>query len=489
MRPPCHTFDLVVIGGGPAGQKAAVQGAKAELRVLMVHDERVVGGACVRQGTIPSKTLRETAVVLTGFQKRSGNVIDVSLREDVELQSLMSRMNHVVTAHEAYMTEQVRRNGIERWHGRASFVSPFEIEVQSVDGLRRRVRAPAFVIATGSRPRDPDGIPVDHERILDSDSILSLTYLPRSLTVLGGGIVGCEYASIFASLGVQVYILDRQPRPLGFLDEEVVRAFVSSFEQRGGRFVGPCRVEAVTVDDDGNVVTRLNDGSTVTSEKMLVAMGRVANLERLNLAAADLTANAAGRLDVDEHCRTRAKHIYAVGDVIGPPGLASASMEQGRRAACHAAGIECTAGSELIPTGVYTIPEIASVGLTEEQARARHGAVLVGRAKFSEVARGQIAAIDDGLLKIVADASGRELLGVQVVGEGATELVHVAQMALVGKLGVDALVDNIFNFPTLAEAYRVAALDVLRQRPEAPSPWEERLGEPPVRGQVQVVRH
>ena len=469
MRPPCHSYDLVVIGGGPAGQKAAIQGAKADCRVLVVHEDVRVGGACVRRGTIPSKTLRETAVALTGFKKRSGHAIDVRMREGLELEMLMTRMREVVAVHERYMGDQLRRNGIELWHGRASFVSPHEIAVQSIDGATRRARAPAYIVATGSRPRAPSALPIDHEHVLDSDSILSLAYLPASLVVVGGGIVGSEYASIFAALGVEVTIVDRQDRPVAFLDREITARFREGFEANGGRFLGGQTIERLEWDGVASVVTTLEGGRQLRSEKALIALGRVANLDRLDLGAARLEPNARGLLDVDEHCRTAVKHIYAVGDVVGPPALASSSMEQGRRAACHAVGVQCSTPAEMIPVGVYTIPEMASVGLSEEQARSSHGDVIVGRARFEEMARGQIAAIQDGMLKMIADRTGERLLGVQIVGEGAADLVHVGQMALLGGLGVDSFVENIFNFPTLAEAYRVAALDVVRQRPEAAS--------------------
>ena len=453
-------FDLVVIGSGPAGQKAAIQAVKAGRRVALVEREAAVGGACVHRGTIPSKTLRDAALRATAPPVDA----DAEIAPDVEVKSLTTRLEHVVRAHAEYMGRQLQRNGITYLHGRARFAAPNEVVVRSLDGSSRTLAAALFVIATGSRPRAPGDVPIDHENILDSDSILSMIYLPRSLTVLGGGVIASEYASIFARLGVRVTMIDAAPRPLRFVDAEIVERFVGGFAANGGRYVGGQRIASVRWDGLSAVHTVLADGSAFASEKMLVALGRAANVEDLALDAAGLAVDERGLVPVDEFCRTQQQHIYAVGDVIGPPALASSAMEQGRRAVCHALGLEPGHPPELSPIGIYTIPEIATVGLDEGEALKRHGAILVGRARFDEVARGQIGGMTDGLLKLVADASGHKLLGAHIVGEGATELIHVAQMALIGGLEIDAFIENIFNFPTLAEAYRVAALDLAEQR-------------------------
>jgi NAD(P) transhydrogenase len=458
-------YDLIVIGSGPAGQKAAVQAAKAGASVLVVEREPQVGGACVHHGTVPSKALRETALSLSSFQRRSGSVFEVTVRDDLQVSSLMLRLDAVITAHERYISDQLRRNGIEVWRGKARFVEPLAVEVRDVGGTSRRADAKNVVIAVGSVPRTPPGIPIDHEHVLDSDSILSMRYLPASLAVLGAGVIASEYASIFAALGVKVVVIDQGARPLGFFDPELTSRFVHYLESCGGRFIGETRVTSVEWDGLTDVVTELASGEMICTEKLLCALGRVANLDGLDIEAAGLTKTARGLIEVDAHCQTKVPHLYAVGDVIGPPSLASTSMEQGRRAARHALGLPTPAAAEVIPLGIYTIPEMASVGLSEKEAREAEGGALVGRARFEELARGQIAAIEDGFLKLVADATGRRVLGVQIVGEGATELVHVGQMALCGGLEVDSFVDNIFNFPTLAEAYRVAALDIVRQRP------------------------
>ena len=458
------SFDAVIIGSGPAGQKAAIQGAKAGRSVLVVEEEPSVGGACVHRGTIPSKTLRETAIVLGSFRERTANVLDIALRDDLTIASLMARKDEVIRGHHAYLGAQLARNGVAVWHGRGRFVSPHEIEVCGVLGERRTARGEFIVVATGSHPRAPADVPVDHEHVLDSDSILSMTYLPASLAVLGAGVIASEYASIFASLGVQVTMIDAGERPVAFLDPELTDRFVAAFTRAGGRFIPGRRASHVEWDGVSQVVTTLGGGEVVRSEKLLFALGRQANLEGLNLEAAGLRPTDRGLLAVDAHCRTEVSHIYAVGDVIGAPSLASTSMEQGRRAMCHALGLPQGQPPETVPLGVYTIPEMSSVGWTEAEAVRKTGAALVGRARFEEVARGQIAAMGDGLLKLVADGAGERVLGVQIVGEGAAELVHVGQMALLATASVDVFIDNIYNFPTMAEAYRVAALDIAKQR-------------------------
>ncbi|MFN0242186.1 MAG: Si-specific NAD(P)(+) transhydrogenase [Planctomycetota bacterium] len=457
-------YDVLVIGAGPAGQKAAVQGAKAGQRVLIVERDKAVGGECVHRGTIPSKTLRESAIYLAGLKQRASGLVRDNLSSETKVKSLMKRQGEVLASYERYLTRQLERNGIELWHGRARFVSPNEIEVTAVDGTKRRAQAQIVLIATGSRPRKPADIPVDHEHILDSDSILSLIYLPASLVVFGAGVIAAEFATIFQALGVAVTMVDKGERPLSFLDAEITNLFVAQFEKAGGRFLARQKPVKVEADGLGKVVTELDGGETICTEKALVALGRIASLAGINLEAAGLALNERGFLSVDAHCRTAVPHIYAAGDVIGPPALATASMEQGRRAIRHALGLPLGTALETIPVGIYTVPEMASVGLSEAEATQRFGGAVVGRAHFAELARGQINGDTEGLLKLVADPRGQKLLGAQIIGEGAAELIHLAQMALIGGLGIDAFVDNNFNFPTLAEGYRVAALEIAAQR-------------------------
>ena len=455
-------FDIIVIGAGPAGQKAAVQGAKAGKRVALIERERGIGGSCVYRGTIPSKTLRESAVHLDRL-KRAGAAFEFNLKPDTQIATLLSRLEDVVKAHDTFMSLQLRRNGISLFHGRARFINDRIVEMQTVDGASQQFTADTIVVATGSRPRNPEDIPVDHEHILDSDSLLSMIYLPQSLVVVGGGVIGCEYASIFALLGVEVTLIDRAAAPLQFMDHELVEQFVKSFEQQGGRYLGGQKIAGVRWDGATHIVTTLGNGTRITSEKMLVALGRQANIEDLNLSAAGVTVSDKGIIPVNQYCQTDAPHIYAVGDMVGAPALASKAMEQGRRAVRHALALPIGDAASTIPLGIYTIPEMASIGLDEKSARERYRDPLIGRAKYEEVARAQISGTGQGLLKVVADSAGEQLLGVQIVGDSATELIHVGQLALQQGATIESFIDNVFNFPTYAEAYRVAALDILGQ--------------------------
>ncbi|MEP7052368.1 MAG: Si-specific NAD(P)(+) transhydrogenase [Pseudomonadota bacterium] len=455
-----ETFDLIVVGGGPAGQKAAVQGAKLGRKVLLIERSKNVGGACVRFGTIPSKTLRETALALGKFRRLTSEVMDVRMPEHTAIESLMARKEEVIASHEQYMGAQLARNGIALYQGVARFVSPTEMEIGDISGAKRRVIGRFFVIATGSSPRTPEDVPIDHEHLLDSDSLLSLSYLPESLTVLGSGVIACEYASIFAALGTRVTVIDRSPRPLAFLDPEISEHFTRQLNAFGGQFLGGRKHTRVAWDGLAHVETALDDGQVIKSEKLFCALGRLAQVQGLGADVAGIGLTSRGLIAVDEHCRTATPHIYAVGDVIGPPALASTSMAQGRRAVCHAFGAEVGSALEATPTGIFTIPELASVGLTEAEAKERFGSAQVGRARFNEVARGQISAAEDGLLKLVAHPETGVILGAHAAGETAADLVHIGQMAILGGMTFHTFIDAIFNFPTYAESYRIAALDL-----------------------------
>ena len=459
-----NDYDVVVIGSGPAGQNAAMESAERGARVLIVEQEPQVGGACVQYGTIPSKTLRETALTLTAFQRRSGDVYKISRDAELSISSLMKRLNEVVHAHQETTRRFLEQAHVERAYGRAAFVSPHKIAVSTVKGGRSLVTAENIIIATGSRPRNPPNVAVDHENILDSDSILSMTYLPRSIIILGGGVIACEYASTFASLGVNVTLLDKAPMPLGFLDAELVDFFVMQLKANGGEFRGNTEIESVDWDNISAVRATLKTGEVINADKAFVALGRVANLETLAIDNAGLQASDRGLLIVNEFCQTNVPHIYAAGDTIGPPALASASMEQGRRAACHALSGKMHTGLGSLPAGIYTIPEIATVGLTEHQAIEKFGNPMVARVHFDQIARAHIMASTSGLLKLVADERGDKLLGVQIAGDGATELVHLGQMAIIGQMSVDTFANATFNFPTMAEAYRIAALEIIHAR-------------------------
>ncbi len=456
-------YDMIVVGSGPAGQKAAIQASEAGKNVALIERGRELGGSCVHRGTIPSKTLRENALRVKNMRMNAA-IANFELAEDLELATLINRLEEVLDAHDTYMRNQLQRNNIDIVHGRGKFVSAHQLEVTSVRNEKTLYEADYFVIATGSYPRTPPNIPIDHENLFDSDSILSMMYLPKSLTVLGGGVIASEYASIFQALGVTVTMIDKYPHPLGFLDQDLSEKFVQAFEKMGGTWIGSEKVTGAQWNGFDSVVTVCESGLEIKSEKLLCAAGRLANVKDLKIENAGLALNARGLISVDESLRTSVPSIYAAGDVIGPPSLASASMEQGRRAACNAYHVTTGEMNSLIPSGIYSIPELSSVGLSEAQAVEQYGDVIIGRAPFEEIARGQISGFQDGMLKIVCAPDGRKVLGVMIIGEGATELIHIGQMALISQDDIDIFVESIFNFPTLAEAYRAAALDIIGQR-------------------------
>lgn len=449
--------DAFIIGSGPSGQKAAIQLAKTGRRVVVCEQLKEIGGACVHHGTIPSKALRERAMERGRINSRLAELNLGEIDRGISVADLIGEMSDVVTAHDQYMTDQLKRNNVEIVHGRAGFIDPFHIEVLTTTGGKQQYHSTNFVIAAGSKPRHPDNIEIDHENIYDSDSILTLAYLPQSMVVLGGGVIACEYASIFAMLGTKVTLIDRYPQPLGFLDSDLTRRFVRSFERKGGVFLGEVEVTSCSFDGISQVETTLGDGTIVKSDKVLCAQGRISDLDNLKIENAGLELNERALLSVDEHGRTQQQHIYAAGDVIGPPSLASASMEQGRRAACHIAEIEVGELGDLVPSGIYSIPELACVGLSEEQAQQQFDCVVVGRSDFSEIARGHIANSQDGMLKLVVSGDGI-VRGIHIVGTHATDLVHIGQMGLLQGATVHTYIENVFNFPTYAESYRVAAL-------------------------------
>lgn len=455
-------YDVLVIGSGPAGQKAAVQAAKSGRSVAIVELEKGVGGACVYRGTIPSKTLRATALNLRQLRECS-EYAEVSVAPNIEVATLMRRLDDVIESHASTMKDQLLSNGIVLVRGRASVSGKNEITVTSIRGAKNKLTAPIIVVATGSRPRKPPEIPVDHEHILDSDSILSMIYLPKTLTVLGAGVIASEYASIFTSLGTKVTIVDGGSAPVSFMDPELCERFVEDFESNGGRYIPNSKIKNCSWDGLRHTVTELESGEIIRSDKVLCALGRLANVEGLGLEELGVELSRRKQIVVDGNCQTAVASIYAVGDVIGFPALASTSMEQGRRAMCHALGLPQGLDATFTPIGIYTIPEISSVGLTEEQAIEKYGACTVGRANYSEVARGKISRLENGLLKIVADSKGEKLLGAHILGEGACNLIHIAQVALISGWTVDAFIQNIFNFPTLAESYRIAALNLVNR--------------------------
>ena len=439
-----------------------MQAAKAGRRVALVEQLKEVGGACVHQGTIPSKALRERAVERRRIADRLRELGMPWEAPVTDVASLIGEMTEVIRHHDAYMAAQMKRNGIDVVHGRASFLSASQMQVGFTDGNNAQFGAEHFVIATGSKPRRPDNVPIDHESIYDSDSILSLGYLPASLVVLGGGVIASEYASIFAVLGVDVTMIDRSAVPLGFLEPEMIEGFLTALHRHGGRFVGDAAIDRVEFDGISQVHTHLKSGSVIKSDKLLCALGRISQLDGLHVERAGVRVNDRQLVEVNAFGQTSVPHIYAAGDVIGPPSLASAAMEQGRRAACHMLGIDPGRQGDWMPSGIYSVPEIASVGLTTEQTRARFGATVVGLARFNEIARGHIARCPDGVLKMVASPDG-VVRGIHIIGDCATDLVHIGQMGLIQSATAETYVENVFNFPTFAECYRVAALQITGQ--------------------------
>src|SRR5580700_8828634 len=456
-------FDLICIGSGPAGQKAAIQAAKAGFRACIVEREPQVGGSCLLSGTIPSKALREQALRYRRMQG-SASSLAVELRGDAPLSALLHGVDAVIGAQDRYLQAQLARNQVELIRGRGVFLDANRVEVQRLDGSRIVLRAPRVLLATGSRPRHVPAIAVDHEHILDSDSILSLPYLPRSMVVLGSGVIACEYASIFAALGCAVTLLDKAAEPLGFLDSALRTGFLTAFQAMGGKYRGGAEVAGARFDGFSQVQVQLRSGAVLTADIVFAAFGRVANLEGIGLDRLQLAISSRGHVQVDERYQTNIPGIFAAGDAIGPPALACAAADQGRRAALAALRLPPPALTSLVPSGVYTIPEIACVGISQNEAAAKNIDLIVGRADFSEVARAHIAGEPVGFLTLLCERSTARVLGCQVLGEGATDLVHLGQAAIATGATADFFIEQIFNFPTMTEAYRIAAFDISKQR-------------------------
>jgi len=462
VQPPAD-FDLICLGSGPAGQKAAIQAAKAGFHAAVIEREPQVGGSCLLSGTIPSKALREQAL---RYRRMRGNAtsLAVELRGDAPLSALLLGVESVITAQDRYLQAQLARNQVELMRGRGTLLDANRVELQRLDGTRTVVHAPRIILATGSRPRHVSSIEVDHEHILDSDSILSLPYLPRSMIVLGSGVIACEYASIFAALGCEVTLVDKAAEPLGFLDPSLRAGFLGAFQSMGGVYRAGAEIQSARFDGFSQVEVLLKGGDVLRSDIVFAAFGRVANLDGIGLERLGLGVSARGHVQVNEHFETNVAGVYAAGDAIGPPALACAAADQGRRAALAAFGLPPPPATSLVPTGVYTIPEIACVGLSPIDAAARKLDVIVGRANFAEIARAHIAGEASGFLSMVCDRDSARVLGVQILGEGATDLVHLGQAAIANSASADFFVEQIFNFPTMTEAYRIAAFDVMKQR-------------------------
>jgi NAD(P) transhydrogenase len=453
-----YDYDLLVIGSGPGGQKAAIAAAKLDRRVAVVERPEMIGGVCVQTGTIPSKTLREAILYLTGIDQREIYGQSYRVKDDITVADLTRRTTHVVSRESDVVRSQLTRNRITLIPGLAYFVGPHAVEIDDGGGRTRKVTADKIVIATGTKPARPASVAFDDKTIIDSDGIINLEKVPRSMVVAGAGVIGIEYASMFAALGTKVTVVEKRDRMLEFCDEEVVEALKYHLRDLAVTFRFGETVAAVESHPEGTI-TVLRSGKKIPADTVLYSAGRQGMTDHLNLPAAGLAADERGRITVDEFFRTKVEHVYAVGDVIGFPALAATSMEQGRLAAHHAFGEPVSSNDVPQPIGIYSIPEISFVGRTEDQLTDACVPFEVGVSRYRELARGQIVGDSYGVLKLLVSPENRTLLGVHVFGTGATELIHIGQ-AVMGCGGtVDYLVDAVFNYPTLSEAYKVAALD------------------------------
>ena len=453
-------YDLVVIGSGPGGQKAAVAASKLGKKVAVVERGWMLGGVCVNTGTIPSKTLREAVVYLTGMNQREMYGTSYRVKEKITTDDLHVRTAHVIEKEIDVLRSQLMRNRIDLYTGHARFSDPHTLVVENDDDAEHTtVSGDYVVIATGTKPARPEGIEFDEERVLDSDGILGLKKVPTSMVVVGAGVIGIEYASIFAALGTKVTVVERRDSMLDFCDTEIVEALRFYLRESAVTFRFGEEVTSVDIGES-TTLTTLASGKRIAADTVMYSAGRQGLTASLDLEHAGLETDRRGRLVVDEHFRTSVEHIFAVGDVIGFPALAATSMDQGRLAAYHAFGEKAHDMTALQPIGIYTIPEVSFVGATETELTKDEIPYEFGVARYRELARGQIAGDSHGMLKLLVSTEDRKLLGVHIFGSNATELVHIGQ-AIMGCGGtVDYLVDAVFNYPTFSEAFKTAALDV-----------------------------
>jgi NAD(P) transhydrogenase len=447
-------YDLVCIGSGPAGQRAAVQASKLGKRVAVVEKQRCVGGVCIETGTIPSKTFREAVRSFTAAPVNGEGRVRPTMAQ------LVDRVGHVIEKETEVVRDQLARNDIELLRGRAAFTGPHELRVENLDGTRA-LTAEHILIAVGTRPALPPNAQPDGRTLILSDDIVNLEKLPHTMVVVGGGVIGIEYASMFAALGVQVTLVDKRPRPLEFVDQEIVDELIHQMRNSDVTFRGGEGVQSLEIDagPPPRGVIQLESGKHLVADVVLFSVGRVGATDTLNLPAVGLAADDRGRLKVDDQYRTAVPHIFAAGDVIGYPALAATSSEQGRLAACHMFGHPAEPMGANFPIGVYAIPEISMVGATEEELTKNKVPYETGLARFREIARGQILGDDSGLFKMIFHRDDGRLLGAHCIGTQATELIHIGQAVLGLGGGLDYFLKTVFNYPTLAECYKVAAFN------------------------------
>ena len=451
-------YDLVIIGSGPAGQKAAIAASKVGKKVAVVERSFSVGGACLHHGTIPSKTLREAASYLSGVRQRELYGASYRVKDNITIQDLTFRTQRVIEREVNVVRDQLVRNYVDIISGSGCFVEPHKILVTTDTGSRI-INAGKVILAVGTKPARPPGIEFDDRKIVDSDGLLKLAEIPRSMTFVGGGIIGVEYATIFRTIGVRVTLIDGRQRPLDFIDDEIEDNFYFHMRDEGITLRFGEKVTTVNQTEDGRVRICMESGKELTSDSLMFAAGREGASRDLNLESIGMETDQRGRIKVDEFYRTSVEDVYAVGDIIGFPSLASTSMEQGRIAAMHAMGVDVPPMSRLLPYGVYTIPEIAMVGPTEEELTKEAMPYETGIARFRELSRVQISGGHVGLLKILFNREDHKLLAVHILGEQATELVHIGQVLIDHGATIDYLRDAVFNYPTLSAAYKIAALD------------------------------
>ena len=461
-RRTMEKYDLIVVGSGPGGQRAAIQASKFGKRAALVEKLEVIGGTAINTGTIPSKTIREAVLHLSGYQYQSIYGVNYRVKEQITMADLSFRALSVIKTEIDVIRAQLSRNGIDVVTGTASFLDPRHMQVTSSRG-QTEFEADNIVIATGTKPAVSPLVPFNDKTIINSDQILKMPEIPKSMIVVGGGVIGVEYVCMFATLGVRVTLIEKRPRLLEFADAEMVEALCYHLRDRRVTLRLNEEVESVEETPDHLVVANLKSKKKVSGEALLYAVGRQGNVDELNLAAGGLEADARGRITVDENYRTKQPHIFAVGDVIGFPSLGSVSMEQGRIAAARAFGIPTNSNRANYPYGIYTIPEISFIGKTEEQLTDEGVPYEVGMAFFREIARGQIRGDTTGRLKLIFDPTFKKLLGVHIIGEGASELLHIGQAVFALNGTVEYFVDTVFNYPTLAECYKAAAFNGLNK--------------------------
>lgn len=458
-------FDLIIIGSGPAGRSAAIQAGKLKRRVLVIDRKDRLGGVSVHTGTIPSKTLRETVLNLTGWRERSFYGRSYRVKQEIAAEDLKGRLHQTLDHEVDVLEHQFNRNHVETLHGLAQFVDANTVDVATEAGETTTLTADHFLISTGTKTYRPDWVPFNGKTVLDSDEFLDMAQIPRSLVVVGAGVIGVEYATMFSALDVRVTLIEPRDTFLDFIDQGTIQDFTHQIRENGVDLRLGSAIEKIE-DSGDHVETTLANGRHVRSEMLLFAAGRMGATEKLNPIAAGLQTDHRGRIEVDRKTyQTNVPHIYAAGDVIGHPSLASTSLQQGRIAACHALDVHTLPESPWFPYGIYSVPEISTCGMSEQQMQDREIPYEVGIARFRETSRGHIMGLEHGLLKMLVSLKTRRVLGVQIVGEGATELIHIAQAVLNLKGTVDYFVQNTFNYPTLAEAYKIAGLDAFNRMP------------------------